>query len=117
MVRSALGLTQKQLAKRLQTLPRMVGRLEREEVDPRLSTLEKLANALDCKLLIRFVPKQDLKELLYERAKIKAEKLVHMSAGSAGLELQKPSGKAIQSEIKRLTEEIIHRKRSSLWED
>lgn len=40
-----------------------------------------------------------------------------MSLASANLELQKPSQRAFRAEVYRLKEEILHRKRSSLWEE
>jgi len=117
MLRTALKMTQTQLAGKVGTSQGSFVRIEKEEVDPRISTLNKIAEALNCQLLIRLVPKQDLKKFLYGKAKEKAERLVGMSATSAGLELQKPSEKAIRSEVRRLTEEIIDRKRSALWDD
>ncbi|MDX1385942.1 MAG: helix-turn-helix domain-containing protein [bacterium] len=117
MLRNALGFTQSQVGRRIRTNQRNVLRLEKEGVDPRLSTLKKLAEALECELLIRLVPKKDIEKLLREKAQEKAKKLVEMSASSAGLELQKPSQETIQFEIDRLSEEILKNKRSSLWDD
>ncbi len=116
MVRSVLGMTQEQLAKLMGTTQRAIVRLEKEEGDPQLSTLKRLAESLHCELLIRFVPKSDLEKLLKAKARSKAEQLVKMSMASANLELQKPSQEAMRLEINRLTEEILHKKRSGLWE-
>ena len=117
MLRAALGISQEQLATKMGTGQRAIVRLEKEEGDPQVSTLKRIAESLNCELLIRFIPKMDLKKLLKEKAKSKAEKLVKMSMASANLELQKPSKNTIQSEVHRLTEEILHKKRSSLWEE
>jgi predicted DNA-binding mobile mystery protein A len=115
MMRSALGMTQEQLAKRVRSSQRAVVRLEKGEVDPQLSTLKRIAESLNCELLVRFVPKTDLEKILREKAKVKAQALVKMSVASSNIELQKPSEKTIQLEIKRITEEILGKKRSSLW--
>lgn len=117
MLRSALGISQEQLAKKMETGQRAIVRLEKEETDPQISTLKRIAESLNCELMIRLVPKIDIEKLLKEKAKSKAEKLVKMSIASANIELQKPSKSTTQSEINRLTEEILHKKRSSLWEE
>ena len=117
MLRSALGVSQNQLAKKMGTGQRAIVRLEKEEGDPQVSTLKRIAESLNCELIIRFVPKMELEKFLKEKAKTKAEKLIKMSTVSANIELQKPSKNIIQSEINRLAEEILHKKRSSLWEE
>ena len=116
MLRCALGMTQGQLAKFMKTSQRAIVRLEKEEGDPQLSTLGRIAESLNCELIIRFVPKTDLEDFLKAKAKSKAERLVKMSIASANIELQKPSQQVVQSEIRRLTEEILNKRRSVLWE-
>ena len=116
MVRTALGMTQEQLAKRVSSSQRAIVRLEKEEGDPQVSTLKRIAESLNCELLIRFVPKADIGELIKGKAKAKAEALVTMSVSSANLEIQKPSKGVVQSEIRHLIQDILDKKRSSLWE-
>lgn len=117
MLRFALGMTQGQLAKRMGTSQRAIVRLEKEGGDCQVSTLKRLAESVNCELLIRFVPKIDIEKFLHEKARQKAESLVTMSAASANIEIQKPSKNTIGLEIRRLIEEILHKKRSSLWEE
>lgn len=116
-LRSALGMTQEQLAKRVATSQKAIVRLEKEEGDPQVSTLQKVAKGLNCELIIRFVPKLDLEKFIKQKAATKAEKLVRMSVASSNLELQKPSKNTVRSEINRLTQEILDKKRSSLWDE
>jgi len=116
-LRRAFGMTQTQLAKRAATTQRGIVRLEKEEIDPRLSTLKKVAKGLECELLVRFVPQRGLDQILDERARGKAKKLISMSSGSANIELQKPSKEIIDDEVERLADEIIRTKRSILWDE
>lgn len=116
MLRSTLGMTQTQLARFMKSTQRVVVRNEKEEGDPQISTLKRIAENLNCELLIRFVPKTDLKKFMKEKAQSKAEQLIKMSTSSANIELQKPSHEMIESEIRLLTREILDKRRSSLWE-
>ena len=116
MARSALGMTQGQLAERVGSSQRAIVRLEKEEGDPQFSTLKKVAESLNCELLVRFVPKVDMEKLVREKARDRAENLVAMSVASANLEIQKPEKSVVRDEVRRLTQEIFSKKRSSLWE-
>lgn len=115
-LRRTLGMTQTQLAKFLKMDQAVVVRLEKEEVDPQISTLQKFAAALNCELLVRMVPKEDLEKFLRTKAKEKAKRIIQLSVASADLEEQKPSSKAIQSEINRMAEGLLKNKRSKLWD-
>lgn len=48
--REKMGLTQKQLAERLFISPQAISRYEKDEVEPNLDMLEKMAEVFDCKL-------------------------------------------------------------------
>jgi transcriptional regulator with XRE-family HTH domain len=52
--RTALGLTQEQLAERMGTTQSVIARLEGGGSPPSLRTLERLADVLDADLTVRF---------------------------------------------------------------
>ena len=52
------GVTQKELAKRMKTRQSAISRLESGRANPSLSFLQRLAEALNSRLEIRFLPKQ-----------------------------------------------------------
>lgn len=116
MLRKTLGMTQKQLASRAETSQRKIVSFEKGEHDPRLSTLEKVADSLNCELLVRMIPRQKLETTLRQRARKKALQLVKLSEGSANLELQGPAKSVVREEIKRMEEHLLSKSRSSLWE-
>ncbi len=60
--RRARGLSQRELAELCATTQSAVARLERGMRPPRIDTLLRVANALDCELVIRLRPRTDLKE-------------------------------------------------------
>ena len=115
-LRLFLGMTQEQLASRASQNSRLIRRLESGTVDPRLSTLKKTAEGLECELIVRFVPKKPLIALLRQKAEQKAKEIVRLSKGTAAMENQEPQNKYIKHQIEELIEELINKKLSLLWE-
>ena len=58
--RSELNLTQKELAARLSTTQSSISRLESLTCKPSISTLQRVADALDAHLIIRLEPRRKL---------------------------------------------------------
>lgn len=118
IIRNALGITQNQLAKKLgfsSNVP--IAKLENKEIlNPTLETLKKYATALECELLVRFIPKKEVKELLEELAEKKAKEIVSLSVSNSAMELQKPNKETIKFEIERVKKEILEKRTSILWE-
>lgn len=66
--REQIGLTQKQLAERLYVSPQAISRYEKDEVEPNLDMLEKMAEVFNCQL----------DDLIYgQKKEVKVEKEVH----------------------------------------
>jgi predicted DNA-binding mobile mystery protein A len=76
-------MTATQLAKRLSMSPQGVLKLEQREVegDVTVSTLRKAASALNCDLVVAFIPKPSLEDTIRLQARAKAQqernRLVH----------------------------------------
>ena len=119
IIRTVLGMTQEQLAKRLGFKSNVsVTKLEnKEKENPTLETLKKYADALDCELLIKFIPKKEISKTLDELAEKKAVEIVNLSVANSALELQKPDKKAANAEIKKVKSELLEKRRSVLWQD
>ncbi len=114
-IREALGMTQKQLAKRANTTQQSIARLEKNEVSPSIDTLSKLANALECELVIGLIPKNNITKTVEEKAQKKAKNLVEQSTANAAMELQKPNESVIKLNISELKNDLIKNKRDLLW--
>jgi predicted DNA-binding mobile mystery protein A len=73
-IRRALGMSGSELSKRLGVSYARVGQLERGEVDGSigLSTLRRVAQALNCELLYVFVPNEPLEDMVRRQARQKA---------------------------------------------
>ncbi len=116
LIRTALGLTQKQLAKRIKTSQTAIARLEQGIVESNLSTIKKIAAAFECEAYFFLVPKTKLKQILNKKINQKAKEILAFSESSSALELQNPSSKQKQRQLAMLKKELFEKKRSSLWD-
>ena len=115
LLRETLGMTQEQLAKMVNRSLRSIQQIESGEAMPKISTLYKIANALNAELKIALVPRQNIIEFLDEKASKKAKKLVKFNMTSSALELQAPSEEQSKMHIESLKREILEKKRNILW--
>ncbi len=117
--RTAIGMTLKQLAKRLGFSVPAAKNFEMREVDEAitLASLRKIANAMEMDLVYYFKPKQDsLDDLLQFRSELKAKELMERSNQAMLLENQEADNKNKSREYDRLITEIRNQKLSSLWD-
>ena len=68
VLRQSLGMTQAQLAKLVERTPRSIRMIENGEAYPRVTTLQKIADALNADLIISLVPKTGVSEFLNENS-------------------------------------------------
>jgi predicted DNA-binding mobile mystery protein A len=117
-VREALGMTQTQLAARLGVARQTVDDLERAEAGRRitLESLDRLAQALDCRVVYAVVPERgSLDDLRRQRALALAEALLRPGEHSMKLEAQGVSRSERQRQRKRLAEQLLHGSPRKLW--
>lgn len=116
-VRQALGLTTRQLAKRMGVTQSAVVDAERTEAkgDISLTTLQRYASALDCELAYALVPKRPLEKIVEERAEKLAREQVMRVRHSMALEKQLTSKKQFKREVTDLQRRLLDGKRSRLW--
>jgi transcriptional regulator with XRE-family HTH domain len=108
-------MTQEQLAKKVNRSLRSIQQIESGEAKPKISTLYKIAEALNTELKITLIPRKNIIEFLDEKATKKAEQLVKLTETSSALEIQVPSKEEREVQIDELRREILERRRSSLW--
>ncbi|HXV27758.1 MAG TPA: helix-turn-helix domain-containing protein [bacterium] len=116
-IRTVLGMTQSQLARRTGISQSAVANIENNPAaDLQLSTIEKLAKALDCGLLLAVVPNEKIADKLEERSKSVARKLIRISSGNAALEMQVPDAPSVAMAVENMQKELLARHRKWLWE-
>lgn len=117
-IRTALGMSLKQLSKRLGITPQGAKDLERREREGAV-TLQRLrdaAAALDMQLVYGFVPKEEsLDKLIEKRALQLAREIVMDTAHTMHLENQEIDPMALEEAVKKRAEKIKNELPKSLW--
>jgi predicted DNA-binding mobile mystery protein A len=118
-LRDALGMTTAQLAKRLDIVQSGVVELEQAELHGgiTLKRLERVAEALGCRLVYVLVPEKPLSETVQARAERAAEKRVAAVEHTMRLENQEVKDKRARAELRMQAIEQLMRKPARLWDD
>lgn len=118
-VRKLLGMTIKQLAKRLGVDPSRVIKIEMSEREDAvtLRTLRAVAEQLGCTFVYGFVPKTSFEQLLKSQAEKIAKGQIARIAHSMDLESQHVSSQWREAQKKELIEEILRQPWKHLWEE
>ena len=118
-VRKALGMTIKQLAKRLAVNVSRVVKIEMSEPEGAvtLRTMQEVAEQLGCIFTYQFLPKTSLEGLVKQRAMSIAGASVQRTAHSMGLESQSVEKKWSNEQMIEMTDELLQKSWRNLWED
>ncbi|TFG77164.1 MAG: mobile mystery protein A [Thermodesulfobacteriales bacterium] len=117
--RNALGLSVAQLAGRMSVTRQDISKIERNELtgSVTLKTMQNIAEAMGCRFVYAIVPRNRVEDLLVERAKIIATRIVETTNKHMALEDQALSDKQISNEINRMQKEILQDIPSDFWND
>ena len=118
-VREALGITQTQLAKRLNISRQSVQDFESAEVERRitLESLDRVARALGCRMVYAVVPEEgSLDDIRTRRAELIADRLLKPASHSMALEAQGVSERERKRQRKLLVESLLQDSSRKLWE-
>lgn len=118
-IREALGMTSKQLARRMGVSQPRASEIEKGELAGSLTldTLQRAADALDCRLVYALVPRQSLQTLVEERAARLALARLSAAAHSMALEDQRVDEADAKSQLDELTRKLAKSEGPALWED
>lgn len=113
-IREFLGMTTTQLAKKINvTQPRVIN-LEKNEKNTKISTMERIADALNCDFVYAFVPRENIDDIIYNQAKKKALKILNKVNINMSLENQLTnSDELVEDLIKDLLDDNISR----IWDE
>lgn len=113
-IREFLGMTTTQLAKKINvTQPRVVS-LEKNEKNTKISTMERIADALNCDFVYAFVPRKNIDDIIYNQAKKKATKILNKVNTNMGLENQLSYNKETLDD---LIKELLHDNIARIWDE
>ena len=118
-IRFALGMTGRQLARRIGITEPGVVAIEKREANNTitLKSLMRAAEALDCQVIYAVVPKVSLKSMVEVQSNKKAKSIIDSVIHTMSLEDQRPSEDALKRQRKRIVSEMINEMANNLWDD
>jgi len=116
-VRQAIGMTQKQLATRLQIKQPVIARIEKNIMSCSLETVSKVAKALECEFMAVIASNTSLEEIIRERAELAAKRLLNRSFSNMAMEKQMPTADSYKYQFRRYVENFTTDPGPQLWED
>lgn len=113
-IRELLGMTTVQFSKKLEiSQPRLVF-MEKNEKNLKLSTMEKIADKLNCDFIYALVPREKINDIIYNRAKQKAINIVTKVNKNMSLENQLSENKEILEET---IDDLLSKKITKIWDE
>jgi len=118
-IRQSLGMSARQLAARVGISQATLAKFEKGETKRTVSlkTLDRVAEALECKLTYALVPIDSFESFVHKRAKQTAERLVKRVSHSMELEKQGISSRRKQGQIEDMADEMARAVSKEIWED
>ena len=116
-VRTSLGMSVRQMAERMGITQQSAARLEKNEADDviKLKSLRKAAEALDCRLVYAFVPKEGgLRDIVRKQALGKARDIVDPVDHSMMLEAQDVGDR--REKFLQVADELARNPNPRLWD-
>ena len=118
IMREALGMSAKQLGKRVGLDQSRITRLENAEIegDLKLSSLKKIADGLDMEFVYYFVPRRSLEQMVYDQAKSIAKKRLTKVNQTMRLEDQELSDNQKAKALDDLIQKILINEPKDFWD-
>jgi len=118
-IRTALGMSYRQLSERLKMSPSASQKIEEREQEGRITikVLEETAHALDMKLVYGFVPKHgSIQSMIEKRAYVLAKEIVLRTSHNMALEDQKAPDERLKKAIEDRAQQITYEMPRYLWD-
>lgn len=117
-IRETLGMNTRQLGKRCKVSSERIIRIESDEMEGRttLATLEKIAQAMNCRLVYAIVPNDGMIEFIEKTAEDKAKTQLQQTSHHMALEDQKISIESMKEQIHFLKEELLKNNIKHIWD-
>lgn len=116
-IRKALKMSYSQLAKRLSVTPNAIKKFEDSEMQGTISlnSLNKIANAMDCRVVYAFVPNESFEKIIDNQIDKVAEKMVQRVYHSMRLEDQNLSDEIHKEQLNELKYDLKNNFSSKIW--
>lgn len=113
-IREFLGMTTTQLAKKIDVSQPRVINMEKNEQNIKISTMERIANALNCDFVYALVPRENIDDIIYNQAKKKALKILNKVKKNMGLENQLAES---EDTLEDLIQELSDNNIARIWDE
>lgn len=116
-IREALGMTSKFLASRVGVNQSRIIHMEQAEVDGniKISTMKKIADALEMDFVYAFVPRTSLNDMVREQARLIALKKMERLDHTMRLEMQELSLEEKEKALKDMIDKILIDEIKDFW--
>ncbi len=117
-IRKALGMNTRQLGARCNVSSERIIKIEADELEGRttVATLDKMAKAMNCKLVYAFVPNSEMIKFIEKIAEDKARMQLTQTSHHMALEDQKTSIESMKDQIEILKGEILKNNIKHVWD-
>ena len=113
-IREIFGMTTTQLAKKLEiSQPRIIA-MEKNEPNVKISTMERIADILNCDFIYAFIPRENIDDIIYNQAKKKAQKILNKVNKNMGLENQLAKTDEL---LKDIIDELLDGNIARIWDE
>ncbi len=118
-VRTALGMSGPQLARRLGVTKARISKVERDEPLGKvtLKTMHRMAEAMNCRFVYAVIPDREVERVLRDQAMKKATERVRVASTHMALEAQALGEEKLSAETERIASEIMNTMPSDFWSD
>ena len=116
-IRTALKMTYARVSKKLSVTPSAIMKFEKNEIKGtiNINSLNKIAEALNCKFVYALVPNETLNKIIDNRVEKVATKMINQIDQSMSLENQSVNKKEIKEQLNNLKKELKNNLSSKIW--
>ena len=93
--------------------PRVIN-LEKNEKNTKISTMERIADALNCDFVYAFIPRENIDDIIYNQAKKKALKILNRVNKNMGLENQLSDN---EDTLEEVIKELLDNNIARIWDE
>lgn len=116
-IRETLGLTQKQLAKRIRISQPLLSRIEENTANCTLKTIVKVARALEGDFLGVVAVRNSLESMIRRQAETKAKNILKRTYANMAMEEQQPGKKEYDYQLNKMIAELTANPGPELWSE
>lgn len=114
-IREAIGMTQKQLAKRIKISQPLLSNIEEDASNCTLQTVIKVARALECDFSGVVSSPMLLETMIRRQAEMKAKNILKRTFANMAMEEQQPGKKEYDFQLSKLIAELTAKPGPELW--